>query len=81
MKIKLMVFAAARDLLGDDEVVLELNDDACLADLKRALIEAYPDAAEIVTRSAFALDQKYALDDALLHDQAQLALIPPVSGG
>ena len=81
MRIRVLAFAVARDILGNEEVVVDLNDDATLIELKAALGEEYPEAAEIVTRSAFALNQQYILDDRALEDGMQLALIPPVSGG
>lgn len=81
MRIRIWLFAAARDLLGDEEIVVELDDDARMSDLKRVLIEQFPAAAEIISRSAFAREHQYVVDDEPLQDGNQLALIPPVSGG
>ena len=81
MRINLMLFASARDLMGQEVVQLELFDNATLSDLKAALIRDYPEAAEIVQRSAFSIDHQYAVDDFPLDDSQEIALIPPVSGG
>ena len=81
MMIRVKVFAAAKEIVGDGHVELELADGACVGDLKSALIDQIPKLKELIGRSAFALDQQYASDEDLIADSCEVALIPPVSGG
>ena len=81
MKVEVRLFAAARELAGKPAVEAELPDDATVADLRRWLAEAFPDLEPLLRSAAFALDAEYAVDDAPLSDGAEIACIPPVSGG
>jgi MoaE-MoaD fusion protein len=81
MRIRLLAFASAGDALGTGELDLELPAGASLADLRRLLDSRYPGLAPIWTRLAVAIDGAIAGPDALLADGAEVALLPPVSGG
>jgi molybdopterin converting factor small subunit len=52
-----------------------------VAGLRRRLVAAHPALAELLARSAVAIDDAYAPDDAIIPDGAAVAIIPPVSGG
>jgi molybdopterin converting factor subunit 1 len=75
------LFARARDLAGSERVVIELPTGATVADLRRALAERYPPLAGFVDRCAVAVDTEFADDSQLLTPGAEVALLPPVSGG
>lgn len=79
--MKVLLFARARDLAGTDAVDVDLPAGATVAELRRRLAERYPKLAGLVERSAFAVDNEFARDDAPLRPDAEVALLPPVSGG
>ncbi len=79
MRVRVRLFAAARELLGTGELVQELPDRATLGDLAEALYCAYPGLRPM--RLRFALNSAYAAPEAALHDGDEVALIPPVGGG
>jgi molybdopterin synthase catalytic subunit len=54
---------------------------ATAATLKAALAAAYPAYAELIAQSVVAVDQDYATDEQQFTATAEVALIPPVSGG
>jgi molybdopterin converting factor subunit 1 len=81
MKIKVALFAEARQLAGRSDIELELPDDATVADLKQHLADANWQWASLISRSMIAIDQQYAVPDAVLDSDSEIALIPPVSGG
>ena len=81
MKVSLHAFAAAREAIGAREVCIELDDGATLGDLKLRLATAYPSLQALLPTIAFAIDDEYVPFEEHLHEGADVALIPPVSGG
>ena len=81
MRVQVKLFAAAREAAGNDSIQLDLADHATIADLRRALIERLPKVREILARSMFAINCEFASDESLLPANAEVACIPPVSGG
>lgn len=81
MIVKVALFASARDIFGGSEIELELSPSATVADLKRELIGRYPEARDLVTRSAVSVDHEFSMDETKLNPNCEIALIPPVSGG
>jgi molybdopterin converting factor subunit 1 len=81
MTVTVKLFAAARELIGSEEVKLESPEGATVADVKRILIQSYPQIAGILSRSVMARNQEYALDEDVVEESDELAVIPPVSGG
>ena len=81
MKIRTLAFATAGDVLGSEAVELELAADATLADLRVALVGRFPDLEPLWPRLAVAVDGELVTGDATLSDGAEVALLPPVSGG
>jgi molybdopterin converting factor subunit 1 len=79
--MKVLLFARARDLAGRPELEVELPAGATVAELRRRLGEFCPALAGLVQRSAFAVNNEYADDAAVLPADAEVALLPPVSGG
>jgi molybdopterin converting factor subunit 1 len=81
MNFPVHLFARARDLAGAGVVRVELPDGATVGDLRRHLAAAYPALGRLLERSAFAVNNEFADDALTLPVQAEVALLPPVSGG
>lgn len=81
MTVRVLMFARARELAGAGEVAVELPAEATVADLRAALAAARPALADVLARSAVAVDEEFAEDDTMICDGAVAAVIPPVSGG
>jgi molybdopterin synthase catalytic subunit len=81
MRVRVLGFATAGDALGRAEVEIELDDGSRVEDLRRRLEGAYPGLAPIWPRLAVAVDGRLTAADAPLADGAEVALLPPVSGG
>ena len=79
MRIRVRVFAAARELVGKGELLQELPDGATVQDLADRLFDAYPGLRPM--RLRFAQNSAYAAPEAALHDGDEVAFIPPVGGG
>jgi len=78
---RVKLFARARDLAGAAEVAVDLPDAATVADLRRRLAADRPALAGLLQRCAVAVDNEFADSDTPLSPTAEVALLPPVSGG
>ena len=81
MQVTVRLFALAKQRLGRPELVLDLPSGATVADLKRAMADAHPGLAPLVPNLLIAVQSEYAPDDLPIPDGAEVAAIPPVSGG
>lgn len=82
MKIRVLLFATLKQRAGRAELALELPEGAAVGAARAALAEKIPTLdAGIVERALAAVDQEFAADEDVLHEGAELAFFPPVSGG
>jgi molybdopterin synthase catalytic subunit len=81
MKIRLLAFATAADALGTGERELEIPDGSRISDLRARLDQDHPGMVPLWSRLAVALDGRIVPADTPLEDGAEVALLPPVSGG
>jgi molybdopterin converting factor subunit 1 len=81
MTVRVRLFARARDLAGTDVVAVTLPPGATVGDLRRRLAADHPALAGLVSRCAVAVDGEFAPDSLTLPASAEVALLPPVSGG
>ncbi len=81
MTIRLLFFAQARERAGRAHDTLELPDGSHVADALAAIQRRHPGLAELMPHLAVAMNQKLVAPDAALAAGAELALLPPVSGG
>jgi molybdopterin converting factor subunit 1 len=79
--VSVRLFALARQKAGRSELTLELPATATVADLRRELARSSPDLAPLVPNLMIAVDSEYADDDRPIGAGAEVAVIPPVSGG
>jgi len=79
--VHVRLFARAKDLAGADSVAVELPAEARVGDLRRRMAQLYPALAGLLQRSALAVNNEFADDAQLLSGTAEIALLPPVSGG
>jgi len=81
MRIHLLAFASAGDALGASEMDLEMPEGSRVADLRGRLDRDHPQLALLWPRLAVAVDGRVVPLDTPLSDGAEVALLPPVSGG
>src|SRR5690349_10344574 len=81
MKIRLLAFATAADALGTDETEMELPEGSRVSDLRARLDREHPSLAALWPRLAVAVDGRVVRPDEPIPDGAEVALLPPVSGG
>ena len=81
MKISVVLFAAAKDIVGQPKIEIEVCDKGTVNDAKQSLAKIYPNLAPLLDNSAMAIGNEYCRMDQTLRDGDELACIPPVSGG
>lgn len=81
MQVRVLFFGALRDLMGRSDDALTLPEGARLADLLAHYAAAVPRLKDFLPAIALSINQEYASSGAALHDQDEVALLPPVSGG
>lgn len=81
IRVNVKFFAVARDIAGTDETVLTMPDGSRSSAVLALLEESYPRLREWKGHLRIAVNYEYAPDEAILNDQDELAIIPPVSGG
>ena len=81
MKVEVKLFAVARQLAASESVSLELPAGAKVSDLRSSLLKQVPALTRIAPMLLFAVNQDYASDEKVLPADADVACIPPVSGG
>jgi molybdopterin converting factor subunit 1 len=81
MKLRVKLFAAAKQRAGTDAVEVELPQPATVAGLRSALAEQHPNLASLLPHARLAINSDYASDQTIISAAAEIAIIPPVSGG
>jgi molybdopterin converting factor small subunit len=81
MKITIMLFARARDLVGSGGATLEVKSDATIACLRRRLLEDHPALRTSGMTLLWAVNGQYAAADKRIQCDDDVACFPPVSGG
>jgi len=83
LRIEVRYFASLREALGASEV-LQVPMGTTVGALRERLVARGGEHAHCLARGRAvrsALDQAMADDDVLLHDGAEVAFFPPVTGG
>jgi len=79
--ISVRAFASYREALGTRQVTLEVAAGCTAAQVWDVLARRYPALGRLPRPFAFAVNDAYVPPDAVLRDDDEVVLIPPVSGG
>ena len=80
-KVKLMFFATLRDRAGTKSAEIQLPAGATVGDLRGRVARDYPSLEAALKSALIAVNREYAGEEALIPENAEVALFPPVSGG
>ncbi len=78
---EVLLFAGAAELAAASTIAVDLPAAATAEDVLAAIGEQVPGLAELLPACRLAVDQMFVGGDFPVPDAAELALIPPVSGG
>jgi molybdopterin converting factor subunit 1 len=80
-RVKLLFFATLRDRAGTKSMEIEIPVDLTVQALKDKISAEYPNLRESMSSVLITINREYAFDDAVIPENAELAMFPPVSGG
>jgi len=80
MRINLLAFGIAKDILDGKQATMEIEEGATIEQLKEVLLAQYPDFQKLKSLS-LAVGTAYRSDDFVLSNSDEVVIIPPVSGG
>ncbi len=69
MKIRIRYFASLREITGQNEELLMVDERTSVADIRPLLVTRYPRL------------QRYVSAETVLHEGDELVFIPPMGGG
>ena len=81
MKVRVLLFASLREVVGASRSAVELEPGARVGDVWERMISLYPRLAPHSGTVAFALNSAYTDPQVALHEGDEVAFLPPVSGG
>ena len=80
MVVKVIAFGVIKEMLNESAVAVTLSDNATMSNLKTLMESQYPRLKDL-SSFMIAINNEYAKPDDELHENDEIALIPPVSGG
>jgi molybdopterin synthase catalytic subunit len=81
MQVQVLFFGTLADLAGRRSQTVELPERSTLADLLNVCSGDFPELKNFSNSLALSVNQEYASPSAMLRDNDEVALLPPVSGG
>ena len=81
MKVKVLFFAAIREMVGAREIEWEGPEGATVGQLNRDLVARFPQISGLARVLSLAVNAECADESTTLRAGDEVALIPPVSGG
>jgi len=80
MKIQIIAFGIAKDIIKAKELTLSLTEERTVGAVRSKLSSEFPDFLKLASLK-FAVNANYVEDDHILNADDEIVLIPPVSGG
>jgi molybdopterin converting factor subunit 1 len=81
LRLKGLLFGAAREAAGCDEFELTIKPPATAADVREQILRRFPELRRFGRSLLMAVNEEYAPPDLPIKDGDEIALFPPVSGG
>ncbi len=74
-------FASYREILGKDEVEVDVGEDTDITGLLEVLKKVHPEIKALSETLIVSVNKEYATYDTILKNKDEVAILPPVSGG
>lgn len=74
-------FAYSREIVGEKNVEREIEKGMTAREAADELMEEHPELEEYKEQIILAVNKSTGMDDKILEDGDEIAMLPPVSGG
>lgn len=81
MRVRVRLFATYREIVGSRDLLWTLEEGSTVEAFLKSFLLTYPRLAGLRDTMMFAVNQAFAVPQAVLHEGDEVALLPPVSGG
>lgn len=81
VSVQVLFFGAARDVVDVNPLELKLDAPATVSTAFQSLVKRFSQLERFGRSLLFAVNQEYATRETALHENDELAVFPPVSGG
>jgi molybdopterin synthase sulfur carrier subunit len=85
LTLRIKLFAILREIVGKEQMTLQFlrkDDETSVANLRKRILELYPEISAQRIPFAIAVNAKVVVDDGQVIDEFdEIALLPPISGG
>ena len=81
LKVQVVFFGSLSESVQADPLAVEAVDGETVGALRQRLCRDFEMAAPVLSSAMVAIDTEYGSDDTVLKDGAEVAFLPPVSGG
>jgi molybdopterin converting factor subunit 1 len=81
MQVNVLLFAAAKEAAQSESITISVANQPTAADLLSAIGSEVPSLRALLPSCRLAVDNCYVGPQALIGENSEVALIPPVSGG
>ena len=81
MRIFVHLFGPARERVGRSVVEVEVRPPVTAGDVAAQLLLHHGKLGDLLNTSAIAVNREFATPDTIVGEDAEVALLPPVSGG
>jgi molybdopterin converting factor subunit 1 len=79
--VKILFFATLRDHAGTKTMHLLIPENTTVQGLKDKIAVDFPNLKRSMETVLISINREYAFDDAIVPQNAEIAMFPPVSGG
>lgn len=81
MRIHLKLFATFREVVGEKDIVMEVEADSTVEDVVTELLGIYPKLKGHRDSMIYSVNKEYADPGDTLSDGDEVGILPPVTGG
>ena len=81
MKVKVLYFAGARDVVAKGEEYMDIRDGTTLDDFSAELFKAHPGLGKLAGSVRFSVNLEVADGRTALRESDVVGVLPPVAGG
>jgi molybdopterin synthase sulfur carrier subunit len=81
MQLPILLFAGAKQIANTDQIFIEVPQPVTAGEILQRIADSMPELRGLASHSRLAVNGRYVTSQTIVETTAELALIPPVSGG